>query len=228
MRFSILIDYGGLMPKMDEPERGIALTGEALDLVQLNEEIAADLLSQAVLWNNRATAFDLLEDYERSIAAYKTSIDLHRQVHPEGSPDLAQALANVGLTYEILGDQDQAIAYVSEAVEMQRQLLGESHPQYLLAAFNLGSLQYNGGDLESAITNISIAVENADSAYPPPHLYTGRFKQRLAELNLEIGQTEKAKDLADSSLEIFNQLEGVPEHWIAAARQISEQADEEL
>jgi len=221
-RFNVLIDLGGLLPKMDQPDRSIEILKQALEFADANAGIEFDTVSTAVLWNNLATAYDELEDYESSIAAYEKSIALHRQARPEGSPDLASALANMGLTYEYLGEMDLAVQYVEEAAGIQRDVLGMSHPQYLLAVYNLGSLSYNAGDIEGAIRNIKIAVDGADNAYPPPHLYTGRFNGRLAQIYAENGQHELARRHAGKALGIYNQLEDVNPDWIENAVRLAD------
>lgn len=227
LRFDILVNYAGVLPKMERPEDALAQSDAALALMAELPEIEFDPLTHAVLWNNRANAFDLLEDYDKSIEAYQRSIELHRAVHPEGSPDLATALANLALTYEFVDRMDEAIEYLEQATEMQRDLLGPTHPQYLLAVFNLGSMQYNAGDSGGAIKNITIAVENADEAYTPDHLYTGRFNHRLAEILIETGSPDRAGPYARKAQAIYANHDDVPERWLeSVARLLGSPPDE--
>ncbi len=226
LRFNVLTDYGGLMPKMDRPEVAISLLEQALDLLANEQGMEIELRDQAVLWNNLATAYDQLEDYERSIAAYRKSIAMHRQVSPDGSPDLATALANLGLTYEYVDRMDEAVDTVGQATEMQRRLLGPDHPQYVLALFNLGSLQKNAGDLQGAIEHMRQAAASAKTAYPPVHLYPARFNQRLAEAYAEAGQTGLAQHHAQIALGIMKQLPDVKPEWLESASSLAAESAE--
>jgi len=213
----ILIDWAGLLPKMDQGERGVELAGRAIDMADSLDEI--DPLDHAVLYNNLAAAYDAVEDYDSSIPAYERSIELHR-MHSEAHPDLATALGNLGLTYELVGEMDKAVETVARAVRMQRALLGEEHPQYVLMLYNLGSLQINAGRLEPAVSNLEQAVEAARIAYPENHLYTGRVNHRLAALYAQLERFEPARVHAEAAGEIYAARDDVPEGWMAELQQI--------
>ena len=222
MKFDTLVSFSGLLPKMDQPELSLKYSDQALALLEKHPGLAIDAMGQAILWNNRAHALDLLENYPGSIEAYQTSIRLHREINPQGSPDMAVALANLGMTYEMVDDMPLAVDYLQQAADMQRQLLGPEHPQYLLAVFNLGSLQYNADDLEGAIHHIRIAVDAADEAYTPDHFYTGRFNHRLAESLAQAGRSDEAAIYAKKALKIYQTHEDVPPNWLESATQLAQ------
>lgn len=218
-RFGLLSDYGGLFPHLDQPGRAIEITDEALELLAAHPDIGIGTLDIAVLWNNRAVAFDQLEDYEQSIAAYETSIEKHRQANPEGSPDLATALSNLGMTYELVGDMNQAIAHLEQGLVMQRRLLGPEHPQYLLAEYNFGSMLLNAGEAAAAVTHLQSAVDGAATAYAPDHLYLGRFNQRLGQAYLETDSLVPAREYLLAADAVYRQRDDVPERWVEAVEQ---------
>ena len=209
--FGILIDWSGLVPKMEQSERGVELAQRAIAMIDALESV--DPLDHAVLYNNLAAAYDALEDYDNSIPAYERSIELHR-AHSEAHPDLATALGNLGLTYELVGEMDKAVETVASAVEMQRQLLGEDHPQYVLMLYNLGSLQINAGQLEQAALHLEQAVAAAEIAYSENHLYTGRFNHRLAALYVQLQRNEPALRHAAAAERIYAARDDVPDSWI--------------
>ena len=219
--FGILIDWAGLLPKMERGEQGVERSLRAIAMADGLTEV--DVLDHAILYNNLAAAYDALEDYENSIPAYERSIELHR-AHSEAHPDLATALGNLGLTYELVGDLDKAVETVALAVEMQRELLGEAHPQYVLMLYNLGSLQINAGRLEPAVENLEQAVEAAEIAYSENHLYTGRFNHRLAALYAQLQRKEPALSHAAEAERIYAARDDVPDDWIADLRGIATSA----
>jgi len=209
--FGILTDWAGLLPKMEQGERGVEMAQRAIAMVDILADI--DPLEHAVLYNNLAAAYDAIEDYQKSIPAYERSIELHR-MHSQAHPDLATALANLGLTYEMVGEMDKAVETVERAVVMQRELLGGEHPQYVLQLYNLGSLQINAGQLEQAVGNLERAVQAANIAYPENHLYTGRINHRLAALYAQLERDELALAHAAVAEQIYATRDDVPDRWI--------------
>jgi len=220
--FQILIDWAGLLPKMNRGERGVELALRAVEMADALPEV--DPLDHAVLYNNLAASYDALEAYDKAIAAYEKSIELHR-LHSDTHPDLATALGNLGLTYELVDQMDKAVATVEQAVAMQRELLGPDHPQYVLMLYNLGSLQINAGQLERAAENLKAAVEAAEHAYPGNHLYTGRFNHRIAVLYAELERPELARAHARVAQGIYQARDDVPAAWRTELQQIIDAHD---
>lgn len=208
--FEILIDWAGLMPKMGQGERGVALAQQAIDMIDSLGEV--DPLNCAVLYNNLASSHDSMGAFHKAIEAFETSIELYR-LHSDSHPDLATALGNLGLTYELVGEMDKAVENVALAVEMQREVLGEAHPQYVLMLYNLGSLQINAGQLEDAAENLEAAVKAAEQAYPENHLYTGRFNHRLAALYVALERPGLARAHADVAKGVYEARGDIPETW---------------
>jgi len=220
--FQILIDWAGLLPKVNRGERGVELALRAIEMVDALPEI--DPHDHAVLYNNLAASYDAMEEYDKAIAAYEKSIELHR-LHSDTHPDLATALGNLGLTYELVDQMAKAVATVEQAVVMQRELLGADHPQYVLMLYNLGSLQINAGQLERAAENLKAAVEAAEHAYPGNHLYTGRFNHRIAVLYAELERPDLARAHARVAQAIYQARDDVPAAWRTELQQIIEVHD---
>ncbi len=212
--YGILVDYGGLLPKINQPQRSIELLQQAQTLLTAEPTIDVSLFDQAVMWNNLATAYDLLEDYPQSIAAYEKSIELHRRHKPDGGADLAITLGNLGMTYEYLEQMDKAIEYVRQSAELQQQMLGPEHPQTLLSRYNLGSLLLNAGDIDNAIATMRNVVEMSATAYPEGHLYPGRFNHRLAMAYAANQQFELARQHATQALQTYAQIDDVSAAWV--------------
>jgi tetratricopeptide (TPR) repeat protein len=216
--FGVLTDWAGLVAKLGQGERGVELARRAIRMVESLPDVEA--LDRAVLYNNLAVSYDALEQYRQSIDAYETSIELHR-LHSDAHPDLATALGNLGLTYELIGEMDKAIDTVARAVDMQRELLGADHPQYVLMLYNLGSLQINADRLDAAASNLEAAARAAVRAYPPNHLYTGRFNHRLAAVYAQLGRTADARSHAERAAQIYSTRDDVPENWSEEVREIA-------
>ncbi|GJM09834.1 MAG: hypothetical protein DHS20C11_21100 [Lysobacteraceae bacterium] len=211
VRFGILTDFGALLPKMDQYAEGLELSQQALAMSSSLQDVETRTL--AVIWNNIATAYDGLEGYDNSIAAYEKSIELHRQAGAP-HPDLAIALGNLGLTYEFLQRMDLAVSTVTEAVTMHEQMLGPDHPQTALYTYNLGSLRLNAGDIAGAIKDLATAAQSAETAYAPNHLYTGRFNHRLAVAYLQAGDMDLARQHARYADRIYQARDDVPQRWL--------------
>lgn len=217
VRYNTLADLGGLLPKVEQYARAEQVTRQALAL----QAQIADLrpLELPVLWNNLANALEGNDDLPGAIAAYERSIELHRQQHA-AHPDLAIALANLGMTYEVAGDLNKAVALAAEAADMQDQMLGAAHPEALLQRYNLGSLQFNAGQFDAAAGNLAQAAAGAAEAYAPTHVYTGRFNHRLAEVLLALGRRDEAIAPARIAAAIYAENPEVPERWREALAEI--------
>ncbi len=223
VRYHALADLGGLLPKLEQYARAEQLTRRALALQPQISDLRA--LELPVLWNNLANALEGNDDLPGAIDAYEHSITLHRQ-HHAAHPDLAIALANLGMTYEHAGDMQKAIELSAEAAAMQDQVLGAEHPEALLQRYNLGSLQINAGQLEDALSNLHLAVAGADQAYAPDHLYTGRFNHRLAEVLLQLGRSDQALAPAQKAAAIYANNDESPQRWREAIDEIISRLDQ--
>ena len=210
-RFDVLVDFGGLLPKLEAYAEALDVNERALALAERLPPLP--VRTQAVLWNNLANAHDGLEAYDQSIPAYERSIALHREA---GSPhpDLAIALGNLGLTYEWVDRMDEAIAYTGEAAAMLRELLGPEHPEAVLYTYNVGSLQFNAGALEDAVENLAMAARGSAKAYPPGHLYIGRMNHRLAAAYVATAQRDAAREHVAIAGDAYAGRDDVPEKWL--------------
>src|SRR5258705_849285 len=92
-------------------------------------------------YNGRGIAYDMLGDYERSIADYDASIAL--------DPNESSTFNNRGFAYKLKGDLDRALPDYDKAIELD--------PRCAIAYINRGVAHYRD---DIAIEDFTRAIEN--------------------------------------------------------------------
>jgi tetratricopeptide (TPR) repeat protein len=115
------------------------------------EASSADLLEQeAKTLHARAVALYQRANYPEAIRMLREALAMRRQLYPQaqfpqGHPDLAQSLNNLGSLQQDRGEYAKAQTYYARALAMQHQLYPKSrfpagHPELAASLNNVGSL----------------------------------------------------------------------------------------
>jgi tetratricopeptide (TPR) repeat protein len=117
--------------------RAIALLSRAIEADTLAPE------NQAVAYNNRCAAFNLIDRPDRALTDCAWAIQLH--------PEMARAYVNRGIARRRLGRFDLAIEDYDRAIDLD--------PAFTAAYSNRAYAHYRALDFESAITDYRTAID---------------------------------------------------------------------
>ncbi len=79
-----------------------------------------------------------LGDHQSLEYNLKEELELRQKVLPEGHPDIASSLDNLGVSYSDLGDYQKSLEYYQKALELRQKVLPEDHPDIAKSLNNLG------------------------------------------------------------------------------------------
>ena len=84
----------------------------------------------------------------------RESLAMYQRLFPDGHPDVATGLTNVGRWLTDQGDYDNAESMLLESLEMRRQLLGDDHPRVAVTLTGLGPIVSGHRALRRRCSNI--------------------------------------------------------------------------
>ncbi|MEM1443750.1 MAG: tetratricopeptide repeat protein, partial [Verrucomicrobiota bacterium] len=134
---------------------------------------------------------------EESLALYREELEVLRSLHPNGHPDLANCLDNLGWTLENLGRDEEAMPVLLEALEVGRHFYGDHcpHEDHVLAA--LSRIEGRRGDLEKQLQYAREASEVGARVFPSGHRY--RRESQSVYANVLLAQAEMWLDRIHSA-----------------------------
>lgn len=137
--------------KDDNPERGVAVGKEAVQLAKVNN----DYLTEGRAYSSLAINFINLNNYDSAISCALKSKELGER---HKIPELVGDANNyIGLVFYFLGNAKQAILFYAEAL---RQRKTENNPDKLAKIYNNISLAYRMiGDLNQAESFLRISID---------------------------------------------------------------------
>lgn len=110
--------------------------------------------------------------YEDSLEQFRRSMELMREIDPDGSPELATAIHNYATVLAELGQLDEAQRQLGDAVAEFEEQLGADDEATLRAKGMLGYVLLRQGDPEKAETLLSEVVQTQRSTLGDTHLDT--------------------------------------------------------
>jgi tetratricopeptide (TPR) repeat protein len=113
--------------------------------------------------------------------------------------------SSLGLALLDRGDEQRAIEMFTRALEQLEQVYGSYHPDVALAAYNLGQTLIAERP-EIALQLLERAVEIWSAAESLPTRNVGQARIALAQLALEGGRFEQAREHAEAAATVFEEL----------------------
>jgi CHAT domain-containing protein/Tfp pilus assembly protein PilF len=136
--------------------------------------------------------------------------------YPEGHPDLARSLHNVGVLLRTMGRPESALGYHEQALAMCCRLYPESqyrdgHPLLTTSLNSLGDVLHAMGRLELALGYYEQALEMTRRLYPPAkypdgHPQLARSLNNLGFVLSEMGRHEPALGYYEQALAMKGRL----------------------
>ncbi|MEM7309696.1 MAG: serine/threonine-protein kinase [Planctomycetota bacterium] len=176
-----------------EPARAAVQFERALET--LRPELGPVHLDLARLTNELGQAREQLGRYEDAEALYRTSLDLHEQLHGGDHADVAAALNNLGALLERRSQYDESLAYIERSLAMRERLDGPRSKAVANSLNSLGTILETTGRLKEAEAAYRRALELRRELLPPDHPLTSNVMNNLANLLIRSGQLEESERL---------------------------------
>jgi CHAT domain-containing protein/tetratricopeptide (TPR) repeat protein len=156
-----------------------------------------------------------------ALALFRSNLALWQRLYPsreypQGHPDLANSLHNLGFLLQAAGQLEAARSYHEQALAMRQQLFParqypHGHPDLATSLHELGSNRHAAGQVESARHYYERALAMRQQLYPISRYPQGHpdLASSLAELGLirkAAGQYEAARGYYEQALAMYQQL----------------------
>ncbi len=150
-------------------------------------------------WHNLALVADTPDEAEQ---LFRRALKLRRDTAPPGAPEIADALANLGIVLHDGGKFDEAEAVLIEALEIHRKAHRGDHPNVAHALQFLGELLNDVGRRDRALQYAEEALAMRERILPEFHIDVARSHQLIGAIALNDGRPEDARPAYERSLEI--------------------------
>ena len=204
---SRLSDLGALLSAQDDR---LPAADSALSAAQENRRLANRPLDTPFLAGESSLAMirmkrgDLAEA-ERRIG---TALAGFEQIESPAGINFARALNRLALLRAMQFRMTEASAASTRALRMFRLRLSPDHPEGFTTQSILASYQASAGDPKLALIGARAAYEGLTKKLGPQHALTVAAAQRLAVIELELGQFRDASTLADTVLSVARAKHG--------------------
>lgn len=155
-------------------------------------------------------------DFEGAAQVLDEATRILRELHGEGSDELASAHNNLGALYWHLARYEDAERSYRSALASQRALHGDRHPSVATTLGNLAVVVKSAGRIDEAEPLYEEALEIFRHAYGESHPLIANTLNNIARLHEARGNLEPAERLLREALEMRVAVHG-PEHIDVAA-----------
>lgn len=147
--------------------------------------------------NNKGVNYELIEDYEKAILSYLSSLEFANQ--RESQIGIGQTILNLGVLFQKIGKKDESIIYLEEALDIFEKEEDVYH--IALANMNIGTFEAIT-DFDKGYAKLIKALESFERLEQNFNVAETRYNLGTAYFNN--GKYEMAKEYALSSLKIQN------------------------
>ncbi len=196
---SRLSDLGALLSAQDDR---LAAADSALSAAQENRRLANRPLDTPFLAGESSLAMIRMKrgDLAEAERRIRTALAGFEQIESPAGINFARALNRLALLRAMQFRMTDAIAASTRALGMFRLRLSPDHPEGFTTQSILASYQASAGDPKLALTGARAAYDGLTKKMGPRHALTVAAAQRLAVIELALGQFRDASTLADTVL----------------------------
>ncbi|UII24932.1 CHAT domain-containing protein [Fulvivirga maritima] len=152
---SIAASYNDLGLVSDNPDEALSYYKKALELydeLPLQEEKVAQILTNiGIIYRDKNFLGDA-EDH------FKATLELWKNLYPNGHPNLAFVMLNLGQTYRLMNKNDEALRYYNMALAEYEQHYSHKHPDIAYSYNLIGNLYYAQGEFQMALESYQKAL----------------------------------------------------------------------
>jgi eukaryotic-like serine/threonine-protein kinase len=184
----VLVDTG----KVSEAQQAYQ---EALDLWLDNDP---DNFAVALLHNNIAGTWRLLDSRDKAVSGYRQALTLLRQHFPDNdNPYLATNMTNLAILLQGRGESEEALELHRESLAIRLATLGKEHAATGMGHLQLGRHLIETGAIEIAREHIDRAIDISTSQLNPHQLQVLLARSARARLQLHDDDGDHAAAIAE-------------------------------
>jgi CHAT domain-containing protein len=158
---------------------------------------------------------------EKALPFYAQALAMRRRLYPEskypdGHPELALSLNNMGFMLESAGSAEKAIPFLEQALAMNRRLYPESkypdgHPELAISLNNMGRVLRSSGSAEKALPfhEQALAMRRRlypEAKYPDGHPDLAGSLNDMGFVLQSAGSAEQALPFHEQALAMYRRL----------------------
>ena len=193
--------------------------GEKLTVAEMFDQAAEQLettfpsqpLIQAELLNAIGSTYQGLGLFEKAVAIFERSRDMHRQVRGENHRQTLNAEGNLASAYQAAGRLAEALPLLETTLKSMQNTLGSEDPDTLRSMNSLASAYVAAGRLAEALPLYERSLEQMRVQLGPEHADTLAAMNNLAFAYKSVARLAEALPLYEESLEVMQTTLG-PEH----------------
>jgi serine/threonine-protein kinase len=204
VKAEVLTFLADIHEKLDEPDKALPLTGEALTLLNVAGDPDPALAGNALQVQGRALlAGGKVED---AVARLQEALDMHHRAGDElaASEDLTQ----LAVAARTAGKVDEARKYAQSVLEIRERLLGREHPDVANTLNDLGVVSREAGDFAAAESYYERARAIREKTLPPDHPDIALSINNLGALRFAQGDYTGAEQHLERALELNRRIYG--------------------
>ncbi len=146
-------------------------------------------LATAYVYNNLATLYRVLRDYEKSLEYHHICLDIKKELFPNYSnPTIASSLNNIGVVYQEQEDYHKALEYYKEALTVRLKVLPSNHQDQAGSYTNIGQVYEFLGEYQLALENLQKALTIYQTVFDDSHHYVLMVKEEIANLQQKLNE----------------------------------------
>ncbi len=172
-------------------ERAIAITSRVL--TPSHPRVAMALVN-----------LSLVQPPADSEASLVRATEILRATFPDGHPDLASALGNLGLRLLDRGAYDEAEAALREALAIQRRAFPDGHPQLANVLVLLADTLNEVGRRDEALAAAEEALAMRRALLPTDHADIGRALRMIGAIHYDAARVDIARGYYEQALAVFD------------------------
>ncbi|KMK56922.1 tetratricopeptide repeat domain-containing protein [Aspergillus fumigatus Z5] len=206
----------GLAAAANETNDGAACLSHTEQLLKLRLETSSSTgkndIRLAIAHNEYGIALVMNNEYEKSIAAFKTSIDVYRGLLDYWPSMDTNPRTNMSFTFWVMGDLDQAWQTLRDLLSDRETKFGVNDRESYRTGrvyHGLGNICYDRGQFEESEDWHQRALSQYQSTLGNSHHKTADLCYRVAQHCLRRGEMEHARTLIDQALKTYSLRESV-------------------
>lgn len=153
--------------------------------VKIHLEVKGRLYSGTPLvYNNLATLYRVLGDYEKSLEYHQICLEIKRELYSDAfDPRIASSLNNIGVVYLQKKDYPTALKYFEEALSIRQRVLPDNHQDQATCYTNIAQVYELLNDYSVALPYAEKALAMYRSNFDESHPHVSMVKELLDMLN---------------------------------------------
>jgi tetratricopeptide (TPR) repeat protein len=140
---------------------------------------------------------------DEALARASEAYELLSAEYDGDHPDVAAALANLGVVYSVRKEPHESIKWYQRALEMNQRMLPDMHPEIGKSLQNMAAAYFYLDDFEKAERHLREALDVWTRTLGPDHAETARCMRNLGDVLSAAGRQDEAEPLLREALRVY-------------------------